>query len=353
MTGSLIRRILIVDDEEGYRKVVHGLIQKISNAYSCDFAANGNDALAMIRRGRYDLVISDIVMDCGTGIELMKAAKELYPELDFIIMTGHAPEYEFSDIIDAGASDFITKPFAWGELKAKIGRIEKEQRVLRDLRESNLRLSESLDRLKWVLEDSINALASALESKDPYTAGHQQRVSDTACQIARKMELSQDQLTAVRLAGLVHDIGKISVPSEILSKPSKLSELEFELIKLHAHTGFDILKRIQFPWPIAQILLQHHERMDGSGYPQGLSGKEILLEARIIAVADVVEAMSSHRPYRSALGLQKALEEISKNRGILYDPDVVDACLKLEDYLSCRDSSQNARGPAEAARPPQ
>ncbi len=353
MIKLLMRRILIVDDEEDYRKMVHGLCQKISHTYACDLVANAHEALEAIIRGRYDLVISDIQMDGGTGIELMRAAKELYPKLDFIIMTGHSPEYEFSDIIDAGASDFIAKPFALGELKAKIGRIEKERMVLRDLRESNLRLSESFDQLKSVLEDSINALGSALEMKDLYTAGHQKRVSDIACQIARNMELSHTQITAIRLAGLIHDIGKISVPSEILSKPSKLDQLEFGLVKRHSNTGFDILKQIPFPWPIAKIVLQHHERMDGSGYPQGLSGNEILLEARIIAVADVVEAMSSNRPYRPALGIQKAMEEITKNKGILYDPDVVAACLRLEGYCSCPDSSQNARHQTEAAPSPQ
>lgn len=342
----LIRRILIVDDEEDYRMVVHGLLQKINHAYSCDLVANGHEAMEAIIRGRYDLVISDIQMDGGTGIELMRAAKELYPKLDFIIMTGHAPEYEFSDIIDAGASDFIAKPFALGELKAKIGRIEKEQLVLRDLRES-------IDQLKLVLIESINALGSALEIKDLYTSGHQKRVSDMGCQIARTMELSHDRITGIRLAGLVHDIGKLSIPSEILSKPSKLDELEFALVKRHPSIGFDILKHIPFPWPIAKIVLQHHERMDGSGYPQGLSGDKILLEARIIGVADVFEAMSSHRPYRPALGIEKALEEISKNKGILYDPDVVDACLMLEEYSFCPDSSRKAPHQTEAAQSPQ
>ena len=346
----LIRHILIVDDEEDYRMVVHGLLQKINHAYSCDLVANGHEAFEAIIRGRYDLVISDIQMDGGTGIELMRAAKELYPELNFIIMTGHAPEYEFGEIIDAGASDFIVKPFSSWELKAKIARIEKEQQGFMDLRQSNLQLSESFDQLKLALVESINALGSALEMKDLYTSGHQKRVSDIGCQIARTMELSPEQITAIRLAGLVHDIGKLSIPSEILSKPSKLDELEFALVKRHSSIGFDILKHIPFPWPIGKIVLQHHERMDGSGYPQGLSGDEILLEARIIGVADVVEAMSSHRPYRPALGIEKALEEISKNKGILYDPDVVDACLMLEEYSFCPDSSRKAPHQTEAVQ---
>ena len=344
MTDPLIQRILVVDDEEDYRAIVRGMVLKISDAYSCDMAANGLEAVQMIDRGRYDLVISDIRMGPDDGIKLMRATKEKYPELDFIIMTGHALDYEFSAIFEAGASDFITKPFCWGELKAKIGRIEKEQQVLRDLREANLRLSESYDKLKWVLEDSINALSSALELKDLYTAGHQQRVSDIACQIARKMALSERQITAIRLAGLVHDIGKISVPSEILAKPSALDDLEFGLVKRHPKTGFDILKRIPFPWPIARIVLQHHERLNCSGYPQGLSGEEILLESKIIAVADVVEAMSSHRPYRPALGVEAALDEILRNRGILYDADVVDACLGLEEGSFAVNSSRNIWG---------
>ena len=143
------------------------------------------------------------------------------------------------------------------------------------------------------------------------------------------MSLPQDQIKGIRVAGLVHDIGKMSIPAEILAKPSKLSETEFDLIKAHPQAAYDILKSIDFPWPVADIILQHHERLDGSGYPKGIKDGDILLEARIIAVADVVEAMSSHRPYRPALGTDKALEEIEKNKGTLYDPEAVDACLRL------------------------
>jgi HD-GYP domain-containing protein (c-di-GMP phosphodiesterase class II) len=143
------------------------------------------------------------------------------------------------------------------------------------------------------------------------------------------MRLSKDQIEGIRIAGTIHDVGKLFIPGEILCKPGKLNEYEFSLIRLHSQVGFDILKDIEFPWPIAQIVHQHHERMDGSGYPQGLKGEQILIEARILGVADVVEAMSSHRPYRPALGIDKALEEISQKKGILYDPAVVDACLKI------------------------
>jgi putative nucleotidyltransferase with HDIG domain len=168
-----------------------------------------------------------------------------------------------------------------------------------------------------------------LEIRDPYTFGHQRRVTHLATAIAKEMALSPDQIEGIAVAGNLHDIGKINVPSEILNKPGKLSDIEFALIKSHPQAGYEIVKDIEFPWPVAEVLLQHHERMNGSGYPRGLAGGDILLEARIMAVADVVEAMASHRPYRPTLGIDKALEEIVQNKGILYDPDVVDACLKL------------------------
>ena len=184
-------------------------------------------------------------------------------------------------------------------------------------------------KLRQALGAIIKVLESTVEIKDPYTAGHQRRVADLARRIAKDLGLSPDRIDGIRIAGIIHDVGKMHVPSEILSKPDRLSEIEFSLIKTHPQVGFDILKEIEFPWPVADIVLQHHERMDGSGYPNKLSNENILLEARILAVADVVEAMTSHRPYRPALGIQRALEEISTNRGILYDPEVVDVCLKL------------------------
>ena len=188
---------------------------------------------------------------------------------------------------------------------------------------------ENIERLRKSLGVTINAISMIVEMKDPYTSGHQQRVSDLARSIATEMGLSTDQRDFIRAASSIHDIGKISIPSEILSKPTKLTNLEFSLIKTHSQSGYDILKDIEFPWPVADVVLQHHERMDGSGYPQGLKGDDILLEARILAVADVMEAIASHRPYRPALGIDLALEEISRNKGILYDADAVDACLKL------------------------
>jgi putative nucleotidyltransferase with HDIG domain len=190
-------------------------------------------------------------------------------------------------------------------------------------------LKESLARTTEVQYGTIEALATVTGARDPYTAGHQRRVTQLACAVARELGLPADRVAGLRVMGLLHDMGKISIPTEILSKPGKLSDTEFGLIKSHAQAGYEIVKDIQFPWPVAEVILQHHERLDGSGYPQGLTGPDIILEARILAVADVVEAMSSHRPYRAALGLDRALEEISRNRGVLYDPEVVDACIKV------------------------
>jgi len=194
---------------------------------------------------------------------------------------------------------------------------------------------ESIERMRKALGATVQAMAMTVETRDPYTAGHQRRVADLARSIATEMNLPIDQIDGIRMAATIHDLGKISVPAEILSKPTKLTNIEFSLIKTHAQSGFDILKDIDFPWPIARIVLEHHERMDGSGYPNGLTGDNILMESRILSVADVVESMASHRPYRPSLGIEAALNEIEKNRGTLYDHNVADACLKLfreKDY---------------------
>ena len=191
------------------------------------------------------------------------------------------------------------------------------------------RIGNSMEKLRKAMGGIIQAMSLTVEAKDPYTSGHQRRVADLARAIAQEMNLTEDQIDGIRMSGAIHDIGKISVPSEILSKPTKLSALEFSLIKNHPSVGYDILRDIEFPWPIAQITLQHHERINGSGYPMGISGNEILLEAKILAVADVVEAIASHRPYRPAYDIGVALNEISQNKGILYEPEVVAACLRV------------------------
>ena len=196
-------------------------------------------------------------------------------------------------------------------------------------RNSATELVQSYARLKETLTATIRAMVAAVEARDPYTAGHQRRVANLAGAIARQMGLSNDRVESIHLAGAIHDLGKISIPAEILSTPRKLTDIEFNIIKTHPSTGYDILKDIEFPWPIAQMVLQHHERLDGSGYPLGLKENEILLEAKIMAVADIAEAISSYRPYRPALGIDVALAEVEKNMGILYDTKAGISCIKL------------------------
>ena len=212
--------------------------------------------------------------------------------------------------------------------------LERQNRLYQEnlekmVQERTEELQVTLNDLRKAMQGIIHVMVLTIESRDPYTAGHQQRVTLLASALAQEMGLSEKEVEGVKMASLIHDIGKISVPSEILSKPGKLTEIEFSLVKTHPQSGYEILKNITLPWPIAQIVLQHHERLDGSGYPLGLKDKEILLEAKIIGVADVVEAMASHRPYRPALGIEKALEEISQKKGLLYDSKVVDTCIKL------------------------
>jgi PAS domain S-box-containing protein len=224
----------------------------------------------------------------------------------------------------------------WTEVKFSFIRDENQRLVgilgvTRDITERK----QGEERIKRALGATVQAIAVTVETRDPYTAGHQRRVANVACAIATEMSLSADQIDGIRMAAAIHDLGKISVPAEILSKPTKLTKLEFDLIKTHSQSGYDILKDIDFPWPVARTVLEHHERMNGSGYPHGLTGDNILLESRILSVADVVESMASHRPYRPTLGIGSALNEISKNKGVLYDLEVSDACLRLfqeKDY---------------------
>jgi len=190
---------------------------------------------------------------------------------------------------------------------------------------------QKLEGLLKVLNRTVEAIATLYEKRDPYTAGHQRRVAQLACTIAREMNLPDEQICGIHITGAVHDIGKIAVPGDILSKPGKLSAEEFNIVKTHPQIAYDILRNLDFPWPVAETVLQHHERLDGSGYPKGISGEAIILEARILCVADVVESMVSHRPYRPALGKEKALDEIMQNRGVLYDPTVADVCSKLSN----------------------
>ena len=235
------------------------------------------------------------------------------------------------DTVDIGGvkRHFLTMLFPLYEKDGHINSIGSIAHDITDRKEADDSLRDALGRLRRVTGSVIQVIVMAVESRDPYTAGHQRRVGDLARAIATEMGLTDHDVEGIRIAGVIHDLGKISVPSEILSKPRILNDTEFAIVKEHPQKGYDILKDVDFDWPVAEMVLQHHERLDGSGYPRGLKDGEILLQARILAVADVVEAMASHRPYRPTLGLEAALDEITLNKGKLYDPEAVDACLRL------------------------
>ena len=308
-----------MDDEDNIRKLARRLIRQ--EGYAFFEASNGFDALNILKEEAIDVVVTDIAMPKMDGIRLTKQIRENYTA-DVIMMTGYFKDLSYEHAITQGAKDFIQKPFSTEEFQIRLKRVIRERRV-------NAELKESLDRMNEVVDGVIHSLSSTVDARDPYTAGHQKRVAQLAAAIAGRMGFSRDRITSIRMAGIIHDIGKIAIPAEVLSKPSRLSDIEFSLIKTHSQVGYDIVKNINFTTPVARMVHQHHERLDGSGYPLGLAGDEILAEARILTVADVVEAMSSHRPYRPGLGMDKALAEISKNRGRFYEPDAADACLDL------------------------
>ena len=212
------------------------------------------------------------------------------------------------------------------KMREKIAGLEE---VKLEYNQVDKKLKQTCKKLQKFIEDTAYIIMKVVETRDPYSIGHQQRVSKLATVIAQEMKLPQDKIEGTRIASLVHDIGKVNLPTEIISKPNKLIEVEFNLIKNYPKVGYDILKKVDFPWPIAEIVFQHQEKIDGSGYPRGLKADEICIEAKILGVANVVEAMSSYKSYRPALSIDEALAEISKNKNILFDPEVVDACLRL------------------------
>ena len=331
-------KILIVDDDPSVRNLLRKILE--SDNYACELAPDAAAALDFLKQQSFDLVISDVVMPGKTGVQLLAEIKVKHPSVPILLISGNTSEKTAESTLAMGAYDFLLKPFQKNQVLISVSNAIRRRALdlqsqfevknleniiydqTRDLHKAN-------ERLNKILEGTIKAMSLTVESRDPYTAGHQERVADIAVAIAGRMNFSEERLRYLRMAGLIHDIGKLSVPAEILCKPTRLSEAEFNIMKEHPLTGYKILKEVEFPYSLAQIVYQHHERLDGSGYPQKLSGDQILSEARILAVADVVEAMGSHRPYRPALGIGLALDEIKKNRGRLFDPEVVDICCDL------------------------
>lgn len=330
--------ILVVDDEESIRRLLCLILTADDN--DCIMAANAVDARNRLKEQNFELILCDINMPGESGIDLARYVISEHPDTAVIMVTAMDDPAIAERVIKIGAYDYIVKPAGRNRVlisvtnalrrrKLEISNRSCQERLEQMVIERTDALENSIRQLRSSLDGVIDTLALTVGTRDPYTAGHQLRVADLVAAISDELGFSEDRKSGVRMAAVIHDLGKIAVPAEILNKPGRLSNNEFNLIKEHPQVGFNILKDINFPWPIAQIVLQHHERMDGSGYPRGLSGKEILFEARILAVADVVETMASHRPYRAALGIDKALEEISKNKGIYYDQKVSDICIKL------------------------
>ena len=314
-------KILIVEDERIVADDIKMSVERLGYAISGK-ASSGKEAIKKAGENNVNLVLMDIILDGKMdGIEAASIIRSRF-DIPVVYLTNHADDKTIKRAKISEPFGYILKPVEGRNLHTSIEMALQKRKLENMLREKE-------EKLQKTLENTIKALSSTVEIRDPYTAGHQERVTELACGIAVEIGLSTEQIEGIRLAGMIHDIGKIRIPPEILSKPGQLTKIDFNMIKIHPQVGFDILKTIEFPYPVAHIVLQHHERMDGSGYPLGLKGDKILPEARVLAVADTVEAIASHRPYRAALGLDRALKEISEQKGLLYDTEVVDACVKL------------------------
>jgi putative two-component system response regulator len=330
--------ILIVDDEEPIRQLIADILEM--KGYRCKTAAGAQEARKMLAADRFDLILSDINMPEESGLDFILSTLNEFKDVAAIMVTAMDDPYLAEKVFEIGVYDYITKPITRNRVLISVSnalrrrQLELSNRAYRDnlermVKDRTASLEHITQAMRKTIDGIIYTIALTVETRDPYTAGHQRRVADLARAIAQEMKISEESVEGTYFAGLIHDLGKISVPAEILSKPGLLSNNEFNLIKEHPQTGYDILKEIDFPWPIADIVYQHHERIDGMGYPGGLKKEDILIEARIIAVADVVEAIASHRPYRPSLGIDLALKEISENAGLLYDETVVPLCVSL------------------------
>ena len=368
-------RILVVDDDPTILDLYQRILDPANPLpflpnFEITCCSQGDDAVNSVKRSTdenapYAVAFLDLNMPPGPdGQWTAKQIHRLDPSINIVVVTGyragpHGEAANRNNITDKLL--YLQKPFHHLEIiqfaTALSAKWKAERQLLAlhsdlealvekrtaELVQSNkqlkieidngkrmqLELLDSFENLKKVMNSTVQAITTTIEKRDPYTSGHQQRVADLSRVIAREIGFSKNEIEGIYIAAAIHDIGKISLPAEILSKPIPLSDIEISLIQAHSQTGYDILKGIDFPWPIAEIVLQHHERLDGSGYPRGLLGDDILIAARIIGVADVVETMASHRPYRPSIGIDKALEEITQNKGVLYDPLVVDVCLEI------------------------
>ena len=321
-------RVLQLEDEPADAELVENALRKAGIVFLSKRVDTRAGFVSALEEFRPDIVLADYRLPAFDGMRALTIAAERAPDVPFIFVSGAMCEESAIEALHLGAVDYVIKK-RLSKLVPAVTRALQEVRERRLRRRAEVVHRESTRKLARALEDTIQAIATTIEAHDPYTAGHQQQVSRLAAAMAREMGLDDARVAGVKRGGEIHDIGKIYIPAEILNRPGQLSDIEFALVKTHPQVGYDIIKDINFPWPIAAMILQHHERLDGSGYPSGLKGDTILLEAKILAVADVVEAMMNHRPYRPALGLDAAIEEIGRSSGRLFDPAAVDACTRL------------------------
>jgi len=331
-------KVLVVDDEKSMRVTLCEFLK--NEGFEAESASDAQIAWQMIQESEFDVVVTDIIMPKMSGIDLLSNIRKKSQTLQVIIMTGEPTVDTAITAVQSGANDYLIKPITRDALlkavhhASQIKLLHDEKTILEKQNQLYQRdLEDIVEKrtiaLQKAMQGIVFLLSSVVEVRDPYTAGHQVRVGNLAAAIAQKMKMDMATVKLIRIIGYIHDIGKIVIPSEILSKPGKLSFLEMEMIKLHPLRGYEMLARVELPDLIGETIYQHHERLDGSGYPKGLKQEAINQEAQIVMVADVVEAMVSHRPYRPGLGLEAALQEITQNSGTLYNPDVVSACLSL------------------------
>ncbi len=360
-------RILLVEDDPQDAFLLRHALAKINDQiviHHCERLSKGLEFLKDGEAG-LDVVLLDLTLPDSQGLETFSRIHNQTPQIPIVVLSGMDDENLAIRAVREGAQDYLIKGEANPQLLVRslyyaVERRKSEEALIRARNELEIRVKERTSELALAnealtkviaklsqaerevrssLQGIIHVISLIIETRDPYTAGHQKNVADISQAIARRMGLPEERIEGIVLAATVHDLGKISIPAETLSKPTNLNDFEKSLIRFHPQSGYEILKMVDFPWPIAKIVLQHHERLNGSGYPQGLAGDDILLEAKIIGVADVVDAMCSHRPYRPALGIDKALVELLKNNGTLYDPQVVEACM---NYFEERKSNTSA-----------
>jgi putative two-component system response regulator len=316
-------RILFVDDEP---LVLEGIQRALHKTFDIQLANSAEEGLSLIRNGgSFSVVVSDFQMPDCDGIDFLTQVAAVSPDSIRMMLTGHAQlETSMRAVNEGNVFRFLSKPCPMEALEKALCDGVRQHQLIRTEREYF-----ALKKWEESLGGLIQAFVRLIESKDPYTAGHQLRVAQFSEAIASALGFSEEAVSQVQMAAMVHDIGKIYVPVEFLNKPGRLNPSEWNIVKMHAQIGHDILSPISFPFPIHEIILQHHERIDGSGYPMGLRESDICIEAKIISVADVVEAMAHHRPYRPAKGFEEAILELKANRGIKYDSGITDAALKL------------------------